>query len=76
MREPWAPLEVTSLEAVVNDYISRGLVQDPILLPLGNAVPQLEIGVLSSLRTLMHVRLVQERFGIVVDDAGKSGGRE
>jgi acyl carrier protein len=56
------------LEAVINDYISRELVQDATLLPLGNATPLLETGVLDSLGLLRLVTFVQERFGIVVDD--------
>jgi acyl carrier protein len=57
------------LEAVINDYISRELVQDATLLPLGNATSLLETGVLDSLSLLRLVVFVQERFGIMVDDA-------
>lgn len=56
------------MEAVVNAYISRELVQDPSLLPLGNATPLLETGILDSLGLLRLVVFVQEQFGIVVDD--------
>jgi acyl carrier protein len=56
------------VEAVINDYISRELVQDPALLPLGNATSLLETGVLDSLSLLRLVVFIQERFGIVVDD--------
>jgi acyl carrier protein len=56
------------LEAVINDYISRELVQDASLLPLGNATSLLETGVLDSLSLLRLVVFIQERFGIVVDD--------
>ena len=56
------------MEAVINDYISRELVQDATLLPLTNATPLLETGVLDSLSLLKLVLFVQERFGIVVDD--------
>ena len=56
------------MEAVINDYISRELVQDPALLPLGNATSLLETGVLDSLSLLRLVVFIQERFGIVVDD--------
>jgi acyl carrier protein len=56
------------LEAVINDYISRELVQDAALLPLGNTTSLLETGVLDSLSLLRLVVFVQERFGIVVDD--------
>ncbi len=56
------------MEAVINDYISRELVQDATLLPLTNTTPLLETGVLDSLSLLKLVLFVQERFGIVVDD--------
>ena len=68
MRKQQHTPEVTELEAVINDYISRELVQDPALLPLANATPLLETGVLDSLSLLRLVLFVQERFGIVVDD--------
>ena len=68
MEEPQDTMEVTQLEAVINDYISREFVQDPALLPLANATPLLETGVLDSLSLLRLVLFVQERFGIVVDD--------
>lgn len=56
------------MEAVINDYISRELVQDASLLPLGNATSLLETGVLDSLSLLRLVVFIQERFGITVDD--------
>ena len=56
------------MEVVINDYISRELVQDSALLPLGNATSLLETGVLDSLSLLRLVVFIQERFGIVVDD--------
>jgi acyl carrier protein len=56
------------LEAVINDYISRELVQDAAPLPLGNATSLLETGVLDSLSLLKLVVFVQERFGIMIDD--------
>jgi acyl carrier protein len=56
------------LEVIMNDYISRELVQDATLLPLGNATSLLETGVLDSLSLLRLVLFVQQRFGIVVDD--------
>ena len=58
----------TELEAVINDFISRELVQDPALLPLGNATSLLDTGVLDSLNLLRLVVFIQERFGIVVHD--------
>jgi acyl carrier protein len=56
------------VEAVINDYISKELVQDSALLPLGNATSLLDTGVLDSLSLLRLVVFIQERFGIVVDD--------
>lgn len=56
------------MEEVINDYISRELVQDSSLLPLGNATSLLETGVLDSLSLLRLVVFVQQRFGIAVDD--------
>lgn len=57
------------MEAVVNEYISRELVQDTSLLPLRNETPLLETGVLDSISLLRLVVFIQERFGILVDDA-------
>ena len=56
------------MEAVINDYISRELVQDPCLLPLRNETALLETGILDSLSLLRLVVFIQEQFGIVVDD--------
>jgi acyl carrier protein len=67
-RESQDTLEVTQLETIINDYISRELVRDASLLPLANATPLLETGALDSLSLLRLVLFVQERFGIVVDD--------
>ena len=56
------------MEAVINDYISREIVQDPSLLPLGNETPLLETGILDSLGLLRLVVFIQQRFDTVVDD--------
>jgi acyl carrier protein len=56
------------LEAIINDYISKELVQDPALLPLADDTSLLETGVLDSLSLLKLMLFVQERFGIAVDD--------
>jgi acyl carrier protein len=61
-------LEDADMETIINDYISRELVQDPALLPLGNGTSLLETGVLDSLSLLRLVVFIQERFDIVVDD--------
>ena len=37
------------MEALINEYISRELVQDASLLPLGNTTPLLETGIVGSL---------------------------
>jgi len=56
------------VEAVINDFISRELVQDASVLPLGNDTSLLETGILDSLSLLRLVVYIQERFGIAVDD--------
>ena len=56
------------MEAVINDYVSREVVQDASLLPLGNGTSLLETGILDSLGLLRLVVFVRERFGITVDD--------
>lgn len=56
------------MEAVINGYISRELVQDASLLPLGNATSLLETGILDSLGLLRLVVFVRDQFGITVDD--------
>jgi acyl carrier protein len=56
------------VEAVINDFISRELVQDASVLPLGNTTSLLETGILDSLSLLRLVVYIQERFGIPVDD--------
>jgi acyl carrier protein len=56
------------MESVINEYISRELVQDPSLLPLANSTSLLETGILDSLSLLRLVLFIQERLGIAVDD--------
>jgi acyl carrier protein len=56
------------VEAVINGYISKEIVQDSSLLPLGNATSLLETGILDSLSLLRLVVFIQEQFGILVDD--------
>jgi acyl carrier protein len=56
------------MEAVINDYVCRELVQDPTLLPLGNTTSLLDTGILDSLSLLRLVLFIQQRFGIAVDD--------
>jgi acyl carrier protein len=57
------------METVINDYISRELVQDPALLPLADDTSLLETGILDSLSLLRLVVYVEERFGIAVGDS-------
>ncbi len=57
------------METVINDYISRELVQDPALLPLADETPLLESGILDSLTLLRLVVFLEERFGIAMGDA-------
>jgi acyl carrier protein len=56
------------MEAAINDYISRELVQDQALLPLANSASLLETGIIDSLSLLRLVLFIQQRFGIAVDD--------
>jgi acyl carrier protein len=56
------------LETVINDYISRELVTDRSLLPLGNATSLLDTGILDSISLLRLLVFVQEQFGIIVED--------
>ena len=57
------------METVINDYISRELVQDPALLPLADETSLLDSGILDSLSLLRLVVFLEERFGITVGDA-------
>jgi acyl carrier protein len=57
------------MESIVNDYISREIVQDPAMLPLSNEMSLLEEGILDSLSLLRLVVFLEERFGITVGEA-------
>jgi acyl carrier protein len=57
------------VETVINDYISRELVQDPALLPLANETSLLATGIIDSLSLLRLVVFLEERFGITMGDA-------
>ena len=57
------------METIVNDYITRELVQDVDLLPLGDATSLLETGILHSLSMLRLAVFLRERFGVTVEDA-------
>jgi len=57
------------MESVINDYISREIVQDPAVLPLSNETSLLEGGILDSLSLLRLVVFLEERFKITVGEA-------
>jgi acyl carrier protein len=57
------------VETVINDYISRELVQNPALLPLADDTSLVETGILDSLSLLRLVVFLEERFGVMVGDA-------
>jgi acyl carrier protein len=56
------------METVVNDYISREIVQDRALLPLSNETSLMEAGILDSLSLLRLVVFLDEQFKITVDE--------
>jgi acyl carrier protein len=56
------------VETVINDYVSRELVQDQTLLPLADDTSLLETGILDSLSLLKLVVFLEERFGIAMGD--------
>jgi acyl carrier protein len=56
------------VETVINDYVSRELVQDQGLLPLADDTSLLETGILDSLNLLRLVVFLEERFEIAVGD--------
>jgi acyl carrier protein len=57
------------VETVINDYISREIIQDAKLLPLANDASLMDSGILDSLSLLRLVVFLEERFGITVGDA-------
>ncbi len=57
------------METIINDYITRELVQDVALLPLANATSLLETGILHSLSMLSLAVFLRERFRVTVEDA-------
>jgi acyl carrier protein len=60
-------LEVDEMDAaIIREYISRNLVRDQSLLPLEDATPLLESGILDSLSLLRLVLFIEEQFGIAV----------
>jgi acyl carrier protein len=56
------------MESVINDYISREIVQDPAELPLSNDTSLLKGGILDSLSLLRLVVFLQDRFQVTVDE--------
>jgi len=57
------------VETVINDYISRELIQDQALLPLADDKSLLESGILDSLSLVRLVVFLEQRFGITIGDA-------
>jgi acyl carrier protein len=57
------------MEDVVNDYISREIVQDTAVLPLANDTSLLDGGILDSLSLVRLVVFLEERFQITVGEA-------
>jgi acyl carrier protein len=57
------------MEAVINNWISQELVQDPALLPLAEDTSLLESGILDSLSLLRLVVFLEERYKITMGDA-------
>jgi acyl carrier protein len=57
------------VESVVNDYISREIVQDPALLPLSNDASLLEGGILDSLSLLRLVVFLERHFNVRVGES-------
>jgi acyl carrier protein len=57
------------MESVVNDYISREIVQDRALLPLSNETSLLDGGIIDSLGLLRLVMFLEEQFKITVGEA-------
>lgn len=56
------------MEALINDYFSREIEQDVTLLLHGDETSLFASGVLSSPAPLTLVMLIQEQFGIPLDD--------
>ncbi len=56
------------METIINDYVSRELVQDAAVLPLADDTSLLDSGVLDSLSLLRLVVFLEKRFKIVVGD--------
>ena len=58
-----------TVETIVNEYITRELVQDGGLLPLGNATSLIETGILHSLSMLRLAVFLREEYRVTVEDA-------
>ena len=56
------------MESIINDYITRDLVNKPELLPLRNDTPLLESGILDSLALLSLLLFLEKQFAISVDN--------
>jgi acyl carrier protein len=62
-------MEGPQMESVVNDYISREIVQDPALLPLSNDASLLEGGILDSLSLLRLVVFLEKQFKVTIGES-------
>jgi acyl carrier protein len=56
------------MESIVNDYVSRELINRQELLPLRNDTPLIESGILDSLGLLSLLVFLEKQFNISVDD--------
>jgi acyl carrier protein len=56
------------VETIVNDYISRELINKQEMLPLRNDTPLIESGILDSLALLRLLVFLEESFNVQVDD--------
>jgi acyl carrier protein len=55
------------MESIINEYLTRELVNQPELLPLKHDTPLLKTGLLDSLSVLKLALFLEEEFGVVVD---------
>lgn len=56
------------MESIINDYISRELINRQELLPLRSDTPLIESGILDSLALLSLLVFLENQFNISVDD--------
>lgn len=56
------------MESIINDYVSRKLINKQEMLPLRNDTPLIESGILDSLALLRLLVFLEEAFNVEVDD--------